>query len=185
MQIPVLAVNGTKDVQIEVENLPVIGASLTEGGNEDFLLVQLSGLNYLFQTASTGATSEYAQIEENFAPAALDVIGEWIAAHTTHPTAVVEIFTEGIPDDFGLAQNYPNPFNRQTLIPLSLDQPWAVTLTLVQRFGPESFGVGEGPARRRKLHGSLGWTRRSWHMHWDPGCTSTAWKPQRKSERDS
>lgn len=135
MQILVLAVRGTKDMQVEVDNLPVIGAALTEGGNEDFQLVELPGLNHFFQTANTGATSEYAQIEGTFAPAALNVIGESISAHTTRPTAVVEIYAEGTPDDFGLAQNFPNPFNGQTLIPFSLDQPGVVTLSLHNALG--------------------------------------------------
>ena len=39
----------------------------------------LPGLNHLFQTANTGSVTEYAQIEETFSPAALTVIGDWIA----------------------------------------------------------------------------------------------------------
>ena len=42
----------------------------------------MPGLNHLFQTAKTGAPSEYGSIEETIAPAALDAIGEWILAHT-------------------------------------------------------------------------------------------------------
>jgi hypothetical protein len=40
--------------------------------------VELPGLNHLFQTAKTGAVSEYAQIDETIAPAALDKIASWI-----------------------------------------------------------------------------------------------------------
>jgi hypothetical protein len=39
---------------------------------------ELPGLNHLFQTCKTGAVSEYAEIEETIAPAALKVIGDWI-----------------------------------------------------------------------------------------------------------
>jgi hypothetical protein len=40
---------------------------------------ELPGLNHLFQTARTGAPSEYAQLEETFAPAAMQQVGDWIA----------------------------------------------------------------------------------------------------------
>jgi hypothetical protein len=39
---------------------------------------ELPGLNHLFQTSETGSPSEYADIEETFAPAALDVVTAWI-----------------------------------------------------------------------------------------------------------
>ncbi len=38
----------------------------------------MAGLNHLFQTAKTGGIEEYGQIEESFAPAALDTIAGWI-----------------------------------------------------------------------------------------------------------
>jgi len=44
--------------------------------------VELDGLNHLFQTATTGAPSEYAQIEETMSPRALDLITGWIRART-------------------------------------------------------------------------------------------------------
>jgi len=39
---------------------------------------ELPGLNHLFQTAKTGSIEEYGEIEESFAPAALDTIAGWI-----------------------------------------------------------------------------------------------------------
>ncbi len=39
---------------------------------------ELPNLNHLFQTAQTGALSEYANIEETISPVALKVIGDWI-----------------------------------------------------------------------------------------------------------
>jgi hypothetical protein len=41
---------------------------------------ELPGLNHLFQHAKTGAFSEYAQIEETFAPEALEKIADWIGS---------------------------------------------------------------------------------------------------------
>jgi hypothetical protein len=35
-------------------------------------------LNHLFQTAKTGAPSEYGEIEETMSPVALDKMGGWI-----------------------------------------------------------------------------------------------------------
>jgi hypothetical protein len=76
---PVLALNGEKDIQVSPkQNLPAIRKALEAGGNKNFETVELPGLNHLFQTAKTGAVSEYAQIDETIAPAALDKIGSWL-----------------------------------------------------------------------------------------------------------
>ncbi len=81
---PVLAVNGEKDLQVPPEeNLSSIEAALRQGGNEDVAIVELEGLNHLFQTAETGAPSEYATIEETFSPKALAIIGNWILKQTS------------------------------------------------------------------------------------------------------
>jgi uncharacterized protein len=79
VHVPVLALGGTLDLQVPyAPNLAAIDSALTAGGNRDHQTVVLPRLNHLFQTATTGAPSEYAAIEETFAPAALDVITEWI-----------------------------------------------------------------------------------------------------------
>lgn len=76
---PVLALNGEKDVQVAAkENLAAIRESLRAGGNRNFACEELPGLNHLFQTCTTGAVSEYSQIEETFSPRALQRIAEWI-----------------------------------------------------------------------------------------------------------
>jgi hypothetical protein len=81
---PVLAVNGARDLQVPPgENLRAIEAALKEGGNDAVTLVELDGLNHLFQTAETGSPLEYAQIEETFSPQALAVIGDWIVEQTS------------------------------------------------------------------------------------------------------
>ncbi len=79
---PVLAVNGEKDVQVAPkENLAAIEAALKAGGNQDYVVRELPGLNHLFQTATTGGVREYAKIEETISPTALKVMGDWILAH--------------------------------------------------------------------------------------------------------
>jgi hypothetical protein len=76
---PVLALNGAKDLQVPPEqNLPAIRKALEAGGNKHFEIVELPGLNHLFQTAETGSPNEYAQIQETIAPVALDKIAGWI-----------------------------------------------------------------------------------------------------------
>ena len=78
-RVPVLALNGSLDLQVPAdENLAAIEAALRAGGNRDVTVEKLPGLNHLFQTARTGAPSEYAEIEETFSPAALQKIGDWI-----------------------------------------------------------------------------------------------------------
>jgi hypothetical protein len=77
---PVLAMIGQKDVQVSPNvNLPAIRKALQEGGNKRFEVIEMPGLNHLFQTAKTGAVSEYAKIEETISPLALEKIAGWIA----------------------------------------------------------------------------------------------------------
>ncbi len=76
---PVLVLNGAKDLQVSPEqNLPPIRRALETGGNKHFEIVELPGLNHLFQTATTGSPNEYAQIDETIAPVALQTIAGWI-----------------------------------------------------------------------------------------------------------
>ncbi len=76
---PVLALNGSLDLQVPADaNLPAIEQALRAGGNTDVTTTTLDGLNHLFQTATTGLPTEYAAIEETFAPHALDLVSDWI-----------------------------------------------------------------------------------------------------------
>ncbi len=76
---PVLAINGEKDTQVPPkENLEAIRLALSEGGNDDVEIVELAGLNHLFQTADTGSPTEYASIEETMSPRALQTMSDWI-----------------------------------------------------------------------------------------------------------
>jgi hypothetical protein len=60
------------------QNLPAIRKALEAGGNKHFEIVELPGLNHLFQTAKTGSPNEYAQIDETIAPVALETMSNWI-----------------------------------------------------------------------------------------------------------
>jgi fermentation-respiration switch protein FrsA (DUF1100 family) len=79
IRVPVLALNGTLDRQVPAEeNLSAIQAALTASG--DVTIRRLEGLNHLFQTATTGAVGEYADISETMSPMALAAVADWIAA---------------------------------------------------------------------------------------------------------
>lgn len=76
---PVLAVNGTLDVQVRSSsNLSAIKANLTKAGNTKFKIATLTGLNHLLQKATTGGVDEYANINETVDPAALTRVSTWI-----------------------------------------------------------------------------------------------------------
>jgi uncharacterized protein len=80
---PVLVLNGSKDLQVPPsQNLPPIRKALEAGGNKHFEIVEMPGLNHLFQTAQTGAVSEYGEIEETMSPVAMEKISSWILKQT-------------------------------------------------------------------------------------------------------
>ncbi len=76
---PVLAINGSKDIQVSSkENLSAISAALKRGGNKHYKTMELENLNHLFQNCTTGMTDEYGKIEETFSPKALEIMAKWI-----------------------------------------------------------------------------------------------------------
>jgi len=81
LRMPVLALNGSLDLQVPPrENLAAIRTALAD--DKQATIVELPGLNHLFQTAKTGAPSEYSMIEETMAPLALKTMSDWIIART-------------------------------------------------------------------------------------------------------
>lgn len=76
---PVLVLNGSLDKQVlPSQNLPAIRKALEEAANQHVEIDELPGLNHLFQTAKTGAPTEYGQIEETMSPLALEKVTTWI-----------------------------------------------------------------------------------------------------------
>ena len=72
---PVLALNGTKDRQVNSEeNLNALQNGLA--GQKE--IKAMEGLNHMFQHCNTGNPSEYKDIEETFAPEALEIIVTWM-----------------------------------------------------------------------------------------------------------
>lgn len=79
---PTLALNGSLDLQVAAaQNLPAIKNALIKAGNRDFEVLEIPGLNHLFQTAKTGSPKEYEEIEETFSPKALEIMKNWIQKH--------------------------------------------------------------------------------------------------------
>ncbi|HWA62598.1 MAG TPA: alpha/beta hydrolase [Caulobacteraceae bacterium] len=77
LRIPVLALIGSKDLQVPADqNIPALRAALKDDRRAE--VEELPGLNHLFQTAGTGAPSEYGDIEETISPRALDTVTNWI-----------------------------------------------------------------------------------------------------------
>ena len=77
IQCPVLAINGTKDTQVDCESN--LGA-LREGlpANPKNKIQAIENANHLFQHCTTGAITEYRNIEETFAPEALELMTQWM-----------------------------------------------------------------------------------------------------------
>ncbi|MBC6699640.1 alpha/beta hydrolase family protein [Hymenobacter puniceus] len=82
VRVPVLALNGTKDLQVAADlNLEAIRSGLQAANNRNVTVQRLDGLNHLFQTATSGLPSEYGQLSETISPSALQILGNWLAIH--------------------------------------------------------------------------------------------------------
>lgn len=79
LDIPVLALFGSKDLQVPPEqNAEIMRNALGESASPNATVEVIDGLNHLFQPADTGAFSEYSQIETTMAPKALQRVSGWI-----------------------------------------------------------------------------------------------------------
>ncbi|HVH99831.1 MAG TPA: alpha/beta fold hydrolase [Enhygromyxa sp.] len=77
LEIPILVMIGDKDLQVPADpNLAAIDAALA--GKANVRTEKLPGLNHLFQTAKIGTMEEYVTLSETFAPAALDMLAQWV-----------------------------------------------------------------------------------------------------------
>ena len=75
---PVLAINGTKDIQVEYEsNLGALRSGLP--ANPKNRIEAIEGVNHLFQHCTTGAIAEYRNIEETITPEVLEMMVQWMA----------------------------------------------------------------------------------------------------------
>ncbi len=75
----VLALNGSNDIQVIAKsNLAGIEAALKEGKSRGYEIMELKGLNHLFQECKSCTANEYGQIEQTIAPTVLELITNWI-----------------------------------------------------------------------------------------------------------
>jgi pimeloyl-ACP methyl ester carboxylesterase len=79
VKCPALVLNGSLDLQVPpAQNLSPIRKALTDAGNTHFEIVEVPGVNHLFQDAKTGSPIEYGQIEETMSPVVLAKIATWV-----------------------------------------------------------------------------------------------------------
>ena len=75
---PVLALNGTKDMQVDAEsNLEALRSGLPD--NPYNKLERVEGVNHLFQHCQTGMATEYRDIKETFAPEVIEMLVGWLS----------------------------------------------------------------------------------------------------------
>jgi pimeloyl-ACP methyl ester carboxylesterase len=75
----VLALNGSKDVQVvAATNLAGIRTALQKSRSPEYDVIELPGLNHLFQTCTRCSPAEYGDLEESFSPTALAVMDDWL-----------------------------------------------------------------------------------------------------------
>ena len=85
MQVPcpVLAMFGSKDLQVPAEDNQLAVLEALERGENRFSTARtFDGLNHLFQSCQTGSPMEYATIEETINEQALTYMADWIIEQT-------------------------------------------------------------------------------------------------------
>jgi len=83
LKCPVLALSGDRDLQVDsAESVPLLRTAYEKSGNQDFTVVEIQGVNHLFQKAQSGSPALYGAIEETVAPEVLSAIGSWATNHT-------------------------------------------------------------------------------------------------------
>jgi pimeloyl-ACP methyl ester carboxylesterase len=79
----VLALNGDRDLQVDAdETVPLLRQAYEKSGNKDFTVLEIQGVNHLFQKAQSGSPALYGAIEETMAPEVQNAITGWVAKHT-------------------------------------------------------------------------------------------------------
>lgn len=79
VRVPVLALNGEKDLQITPkENLRAIKKAFRKAKNKNVTIKELPALNHLFQESDTGSPYEYQVIEQTYSPIMLEEVLNWL-----------------------------------------------------------------------------------------------------------
>jgi pimeloyl-ACP methyl ester carboxylesterase len=83
VKCPVLAMIGSKDIQVLPSNLPLIEENLRKAGNRHYKVIEMEGMNHLFQKCTECTVEEYSKIEETISPEFISVLTEWLRQTTT------------------------------------------------------------------------------------------------------
>ena len=79
LKCKVLALGGSKDIQVIAKtNLEGIRLALKKSRSPKHDVIELPGLNHLFQDCTRCSVDEYGDLEETFSPAALAVMDDWL-----------------------------------------------------------------------------------------------------------
>lgn len=79
VKVPVLALNGSKDIQVDAAiNIKAIQEAFKKGKNKNLTTHIFPGLNHLFQHCKTCTVPEYNELEQTIAPEVLTTINEWL-----------------------------------------------------------------------------------------------------------
>lgn len=79
IKCPVLALNGTKDIQVNADiNLAAIEKNLSSGKCKYYRIEKIANLNHLFQNADKGTVKEYFTIQQSIAEEPMVMIKDFI-----------------------------------------------------------------------------------------------------------
>ena len=79
VKVPLLALNGDKDVQVySKDNLASVEKAMKKAKNHNYKIIELKGLNHLFQKCIFGSPNFYGKNEETFNENAMKIVAEWI-----------------------------------------------------------------------------------------------------------
>jgi pimeloyl-ACP methyl ester carboxylesterase len=76
VNIPILAINGSKDIQVSPQNLEYIREATSH--NNQVTINEYPGMNHLFQKCTSCMMSEYSEIEITISPIVLEDMSKWI-----------------------------------------------------------------------------------------------------------
>jgi uncharacterized protein len=78
ISVPVLVLQGEKDSQVSAKESVSAILDALKDDPEPVESRTFAGLNHRFQTAKTGSTDEYAEIDESISPLVLSAIAQWL-----------------------------------------------------------------------------------------------------------
>lgn len=82
VKVPVLALNGDRDLFVDYHEMQAAATTLREAGNRDVTAQVLPGLNHLLQPCRTCLSTEYSDLDTTIAPVVLQTVGDWLVQHT-------------------------------------------------------------------------------------------------------